>query len=317
MSGKHSRLKDAFVAYDGKPKRKSKRGWLILLFGFMIIAMVLIYYVFFFIGSIESAYNDAIYQPNLLQEHQAGDLASAEELNEFNMLLIALNHVEEDTNHVEEAMWGTLYKVNQETNSIQSIKFPLNLLLENNNEQVPINNYSTEGIQGLTNNLEEYLELEIDYVTNIRLQEFRRIVDTMTKHGEPIDENILLDDQEFDGDIIQALTGRQVERVLQPAGLERMDVTMSRQRLIVENVLNNILTMDNILILRDIIESAEFVIQSNAPFNHLTEFVRISPENRESYYFIQQVSYNIVTENEQNYYLVNKEQWDNFRELIE
>lgn len=271
MVRKQKLTRDSYPTYEGRVKQKSKTKWFIILFILMILVIIAGFYIFYQYSTIEETYQSTVYEeeivPHLAEQQDIADEAP------YTVLFVALDNVYYDGAQVEEALWSTLYYVDPEQNSIQAVNIPMNLIVRSNgNEEVNLLTYADGGLTSIKETIESLFEVELNYISAMRLQNIRDIVDPI----EPITVNVPVDIEDLSINSNQAVqfSGIEIMKLIDEGNelptLEQSDL----HHAILNSLYTHFFKFENILQLPENFENAAYVIQTEVPFTKLVEIYR-------------------------------------------
>lgn len=270
MVSKKRYTRDSYPTYEGRVKETARPKWFIILFVIMIIATAVGFYIYYQYSSIQDAYQTMVYEEEVVPH--LGEQNSVEDNTPYTVLLVTLDNIYVDGAQVEEALWSTLYYINPEQSTVQAVNIPLNLVVDNGEEDISLLTYANSGLSSIKDTVERLFEVQLNYLSVIRLQNIRDIIDPLA----PINVNVPIDIENlsiYRNQSIQ-LSGRETMNLID----EGNELPVLDQIKLHQSLLNSIATqsfkLENLLQLPEFFENGEYVFETELPFRKLVEIYR-------------------------------------------
>lgn len=259
---RHSR--DYYPTYKGHVKEKTRNRWLIVLFILMMVIVTVVSYVFYQYSSIEEAFESKLYTSELVPRQGVENQVT--DSKPYTTLLVTMDNIYVEEAQVEEALWAKLYYVDPEQTKVQAINIPLNLVFENDGEEISLNTYSEGGLPSIKSNVEQLFEINIDYISAVRLQNIRDIID-------PLESIQVYIPQEVTNSDIKTgqFNGREIVNLIDSALEFPILDQVKLHQAIYDSVISDVFQFENIFQLPGYLENGEYVFQTEIPFRKLVE----------------------------------------------
>ncbi|XJS10086.1 hypothetical protein ACF3NG_08060 [Aerococcaceae bacterium WGS1372] len=266
-----NRRRDNYATVDGS-RHRSKTKWFILVFIFMITITALASYLLYHYSSIKGAYESNIYQAPTSSENDLGpDVKDSK--STYTHLLLTLDNVYVDGNQLEEVVWAQVNYVKAEEAVIQSVNIPMNLNVESadSSETYQLDVYGESGIQGVKEAMEKLLQVQIDYVTQIRVNQIRDVIEPLGSINLDATRSVSLDNLQLNEGTTYKLTTLQSSQLVTEIATWDVFEQVDMHQSIYSGIISELTSLDNVIRLPNLLAHGEFVISSTMPFSKIVD----------------------------------------------
>lgn len=253
----------------------SKTKWFIILFILMISIISVVTFVLFQYSSIQNAYETSIYH-NLLPDEVEEVPESPTGGTAYTHLVLTLDNVYVEGNQFEDVIWAQVNYVKPEDASIQSVNIPMNLNVTTTDESeaLSLDVYGESGVQGVRDAIEEFLQVKIDYISLIRLQHLRDIVDSMEPINLYSSKAVSIDGLQLEEAKESQLTAHQLSQLLIETAEWEVFEQVAIHESLYQSIFKELTTLNNVTKLPQILTAGEYVISSSLPFSKIVDIYR-------------------------------------------
>lgn len=241
----------------------------------MVTLITVVSYILYQYSSIKDAYESNIYH-QFNGEMEEVIAVQPESNTAYTHLFLTLDNTYIDGDQREVALWARVYYMKPEESVMQSVNIPMNLIVESTDEEetFSLDVYGESGIQAVKETMEEFLQVQIDYISLVRLQYIRDIVEPLESIPVTATTDISTEEFQLESGNTYRLSAHQSAQVIaQIDGLNPFD-QMHIHQSIYNGMAEELTSLENAIQLPNILSHGEFVLSSTMPFSKLVEIYR-------------------------------------------
>ena len=253
----------------------SKTKWFILLFILMISVISIAAFVSFQYSSIKNAYETSIYHnllPNEIEDLNNG----TDDKTAYTHLVLSLDNVYVEGDQFEDVIWAQMNYVKPEETTIQSVNIPMNLnvIAAEESDAFSLDVYGESGVQGVRDAIEELLQIQIDYISLIRLHHLRDLVDPLESIDVYSSEAVTVNGLEIGEETYAQLTAHQISQLLTETATWEIFQQVAVHQSLYQSIFKELTALNNVTKLPLILTAGEYVISSTLPFSKIVDIYR-------------------------------------------